>query len=146
MGKIKKIIMLLTIVFFCTACVDFNAGKRPYDYNSGKWVSDYPEAWFNTNITYENQPLNMPVGEITMDGEQIPFVMLFDTGNMGALCKYDINNTTFDYSFEDAFIEGTCTFSESELRIIITTAKDLDYNEIIFVKSDSTTHGTSVSE
>lgn len=133
----KRIVLLIGILYVCTACTDLYSGKRPYDYNEGKWISESPQAWFNTGKTYENQPLNMPVGEITINGEAIPFILVFDSSLMVALCNYDISNTNFDYSFEDSFIEGKCIFSETELKIKITTADediDLNFDEIIFVK------------
>lgn len=129
-GNMKRFLLItciLLVLITLSACVDYYAGRRPYDYGRAMWISESPDAWFMVT-SEDDENFIYPKGEITIDDKTIEFTLSFGHDNVAF----------FTDENEDDILRGSCKFGPEKL--IITVDKDKDtifngqYDTITFIR------------
>lgn len=132
MKKFLALILIFPILLSCCFYIP-GAGKRPYDFDQTKWVSETPDIWFEIDDDIDKEFWLDFYGEAKIGDEYVEITVTFDYG-YGFYCtkKGEEDNEEFEY------FRGFCTFDEDQLTVKIKKSEDNlydgQYKEIVFVK------------
>jgi hypothetical protein len=120
--KNRCIAILFTLIFLMnlTACVDFNAGKRPVDQKNTRWRSADPDIYFDVSDEYREITRHSTYGKINIGGVITEIEVVF---GHGASVYFD----TFSGGNPDNAVwlfSGGCIFSNDKLVVHIDNRKE----------------------